>query len=374
MLWIKSQLRVIEHNYIFIFTKFVYAIVASVTLRCATAPPPGLRPQVISAQTPGLCRASGAQGYAMPVAVFLLFAAPFVGLSALLLPRSFIFVPLVLAAVLTWGGLLLVYRSLLTPLRRLTTSARAAGDAPLNVQGACPLLREALTALQEREHHRQEDFARMLHEKEENFQEAVEWHEKYSVAITGQRMVRATLDKVADKLKSLAARLPQEAVPEEDAHTRACRVFVTEALENARGELEYCANYLDQMNVFLGETPTAGEKAETDEQDFFQWSESYTTGVPLSTASTSCCSPTSINWPATSARAATLPYCWKFWTRWRAMPSPISILRKFSLPHPATLRPASISASTVNFARLWLNSVRLWTKVGPILILIYWNF
>ena len=43
----------------------------------------------------------------MPVAVFLLFAAPFVGLSALLLPRSFIFVPLVLAAVLTWGGLLL---------------------------------------------------------------------------------------------------------------------------------------------------------------------------------------------------------------------------------------------------------------------------
>ena len=58
----------------------------------------------------------------MPVAVFLLFAAPFVGLSALLLPRSFIFVPLVLAAVLTWGGLLLVYRSLLTPLRRLTTS------------------------------------------------------------------------------------------------------------------------------------------------------------------------------------------------------------------------------------------------------------
>ena len=217
----------------------------------------------------------------MPVAVFLLFAAPFVGLSALLLPRSFIFVPLVLAAVLTWGGLLLVYRSLLTPLRRLTTSARAAGDAPLNVQGACPLLREALTALQEREHHRQEDFARMLHEKEENFQEAVEWHEKYSVAITGQRMVRATLDKVADKLKSLAARLPQEAVPEEDAHTRACRVFVTEALENARGELEYCANYLDQMNVFLGETPTAGEKAETDEQDFFQWSESYTTGVPV---------------------------------------------------------------------------------------------
>ena len=127
--------------------------------------------------------------------------------------------------------------------------------------GACPLLREALTALQEREHHRQEDFARMLHEKEENFQEAVEWHEKYSVAITGQRMVRATLDKVADKLKSLAARLPQEAVPEEDAHTRACRVFVTEALRT-RGELEYCANYLDQMNVFLGETPTAGEKAE----------------------------------------------------------------------------------------------------------------
>lgn len=215
----------------------------------------------------------------MPTALLFLTLAPLVALSALAVPAPFVPVPVVLAVLFAVSGLALAWRGLLAPLRRL---ARAA-DAPLpeTPTGSCSAVAEVFAALQERQKRQEDAYARLLREKEENFQDAVEWHEKYSVAITGQGMVRAILDKVTEKLQSLAARLPQETRPEEDAHTRACRAFMAESLENVQGELTYCAKYLDQMNVFLGETIDTEKKAELGEQDYFQWSESYSTGVPV---------------------------------------------------------------------------------------------
>jgi hemerythrin len=184
----------------------------------------------------------------MPTALLFLTLAPLVALSALAVPAPFVPVPVVLGVLFAVSGLALAWRGLLAPLRRL----RMPRTPPCRKRQRLLQRRgRGFAALQERQN-RQKTPTPLLREKEENNQDAGEGHEKYSGAITGQGMGRAILDKVTEKLQSLAARLPQETRPEEDAHTRACRAFMAESLENVLGDLTYCAKYLDQMNVFLG--------------------------------------------------------------------------------------------------------------------------
>lgn len=223
----------------------------------------------------------------MPLFFILLAFAPALGAAGLLFhpPLSYF----AGAAGLACGfvGLFFLYQSLLKPLRGIYSSLKQPGCLKLAHNqdcGALGLLAERMLA-HEKAHVR--ELATIRRQMENARQDAAEWHEKYKIAMSGQAMTKDSLHEAAHKLRLLGADQAEQERKFASEHPALAQAsfrdgLATQWLDKVAAELEYCENYLSQINAFLGEDSSSSSYAEPEHDDeYFQWSANYSTGVPV---------------------------------------------------------------------------------------------
>ena len=223
----------------------------------------------------------------MPVFFILLAVSPAISALGLLLSPPLSYAAGTAGLACGFCGLFLLYRNLLKPFKTICSSLRKPGALRLPPVTDCGALchMAELMAAQGEAHARELASARCDLDKMR--QDAAECHEKYTLAMSGQVMTKDSLHDAARKLRMLAADQAEQerklaGICPELAETTFFGGLTTQWLNKVAAELEYCENYLAQMNAFLGDTPAPSVQNETArEEEFFQWTPSYSIGVPV---------------------------------------------------------------------------------------------
>ncbi|SCM70558.1 bacteriohemerythrin [Desulfovibrio sp. 86] len=223
----------------------------------------------------------------MPAFFILLAVSPAISALGLLLSPPLSYAAGTAGLVCGFGGLFLLYQDLLKPFKTICSSLRKPGTLNLPPVTDCGALchMAELMAAHDEAHTREVASARRDLDKMR--QDAAECHEKYTIAMSGQVMTKDSLHEAARKLRLLAADQAEQerklaGICPELAETAFFGGLTTQWMDKVAAELEYCENYLAQMNAFLGDTPASSMQTETArEEEFFQWTPSYSTGVPV---------------------------------------------------------------------------------------------
>ncbi|MFT4301319.1 MAG: bacteriohemerythrin [Desulfovibrio sp.] len=223
----------------------------------------------------------------MPAFFILLAIAPAIGAAGLLLYPPLSYVAGIAGLTCGFGGLFLLYRSLLRPLKNICDSLKQPGALHLPHDSDCGALCYLAELMASHGEARAKELAATRRDMEQARQDAAEWHEKYKIAMSGQSMTKDSLHEAARKLHKLSADLAEQEKKLMTAHPELSQTalwdgFSTQWLDKIAAELEYCENYLSQINAFLGGDDASLELAEPEkEEEYFQWSASYSTGVPV---------------------------------------------------------------------------------------------
>ncbi|OXS27821.1 MAG: hypothetical protein BCS36_10820 [Desulfovibrio sp. MES5] len=223
----------------------------------------------------------------MPAFFILLAASPAISVLGLLLSPPLSFVAGMAGLVCGFGGLFLLYRDLLKPFKNICSSLRKPGTLHLPHASDCGSLCHMAELMAAHGEAHTRELASARRDLDKMRQDAAECHEKYTLAMSGQAMTKDSLHEAARKLRVLAADQAEQerklaGICPGLAETAFFGGLTTQWLDKVAAELEYCENYLAQMNAFLGDTPAASIQTKTaQEEEFFQWTPSYSTGVPV---------------------------------------------------------------------------------------------
>lgn len=223
----------------------------------------------------------------MPAFFLLLAIAPAIGAAGLLLYPPLSYIAGIAGLTCGFGGLFLLYRSLLKPLRNICDSLKQPGALHLPHDSDCGALCYLAELMASHGEARAKELAATRRDMEQARQDAAEWHEKYKIAMSGQAMTKDSLREAARKLHRLAADQAEQERKLVSAHPTLAQTplrdgLATQWLDKIAAELEYCENYLNQINAFLGKENSSLSHAESElEDEYFKWSTSYSTGVPV---------------------------------------------------------------------------------------------
>ncbi|MDD4702590.1 MAG: bacteriohemerythrin [Desulfovibrio sp.] len=223
----------------------------------------------------------------MPAFFLLLAIAPALGAAGLLLYPPLSYLAGVAGLMCGFGGLFLLYQSLLKPLRVVHDSLRQPGHFQMPHDPDCGALCHLAELMTAHDEAQTRELAATRQHMEKARLDAVEWRGKYKIALSGHAMTRESLHKAAHKLHRLAADQAEQERKFASAHPALDQAsfrdgLTTEWLDKIAAELEYCENYLSQINAFLGEEAAPLDHEEPEQQEeYFQWADSYSTGVPV---------------------------------------------------------------------------------------------
>lgn len=223
----------------------------------------------------------------MPVFFILLAISPAISALGLLLSPPLSYAAGTAGLVCGFVGLFLLYRNLLKPFKNICSSLRKPGALHLPHASDCGSLCHMAELMAAHGEAHTRELASARRDLDKMRQDAAECQEKYTLAMSGQTMTKDSLHEAARKLRLLATDQAEQErrlsdVCPELARTAFFGGLTAQWLDKVAAELEYCENYLTQMNAFLGDTPAIPIQTETaQEEDFFQWTPSYSTGVPV---------------------------------------------------------------------------------------------
>ena len=222
----------------------------------------------------------------MPAFFILLAIAPAVGAAGLLLYPPLSYIAGIAGLACGFGGLFLLYRSLLRPLRNICDSLKQPGSLHLPHDSDCGSLCYLAELMAAHGEARAKELAATRRDMEQARLDVAEWHEKYKIAMSGQAMTKDSLHEAARKLHRLAADQAEQDRKLVSAHPALAQTplrdgLATQWLDKIAAELEYCENYLSQINAFLDKESSSSPAEPEQEDEYFQWSTSYSTGVPV---------------------------------------------------------------------------------------------
>lgn len=223
----------------------------------------------------------------MPAFFILLAVSPAISALGLLISPPLSYVAGMAGLACGFGGLFLLYRNVLTPFKNICSSLRNPGTLHLPQTSDCGALCHMAELMAAHGEAHARELASARRDLDKMRQDAAECHDKYTLAMSGQAMTKDSLHEAARKLRLLAADQTEQekklaGICPELAETAFFGGLTTQWLDKVAAELEYCENYLTQMNAFLGDAPSTFVQTENaNEEEFFQWTPSYSIGVPV---------------------------------------------------------------------------------------------
>ena len=228
---------------------------------------------------------------------FLLICGLLAGAATALAPGAPLDRLLPLLALLLGGcGLVMLYRALLVPAKKLERDLRGMNaDTPRARDAAYGALRPVAEAVSAHTAELRRKRAQARRDAEDAAQSLEEWREKYNLMLAGQQLIRENLADSAKRTRALSGELSRlframsetapDAAPDSHAtlsrRARGANTLVEQFLKKFDSDLEFLNSCLSQVEKFTDGAQTGRQTALQPANDgIVVWSDALSTGVP----------------------------------------------------------------------------------------------